>query len=61
MTLPIESFAQDFDPKFKVFHELMARKVRDILLVSAPPTTPGSWRRTAGCPSASSTSTAVST
>lgn len=36
MTLPIESFAQDFDPKFKVFHELMARKVRDVLLVSTP-------------------------
>ena len=36
MTLPIESFAQEFDPKFKVFHELMARKVRDILLVSTP-------------------------
>jgi DNA-binding NarL/FixJ family response regulator len=36
MTLPIEGFAQDFDPKFKVFHELMARKVRDILLVSTP-------------------------
>ena len=36
MTLPIESFAQEFDPKFKVFHELMSRKVRDILLVSTP-------------------------
>jgi hypothetical protein len=36
MTLPIESFAQDFDPKFKIFHELMARKVRDVLLVSTP-------------------------
>jgi len=36
MTLPIDSFAQDFDPKFKIFHELMARKVRDVLLVSTP-------------------------
>jgi hypothetical protein len=36
MTLPIESFVQEFDPKFKVFHELMARKVRDVLLVSTP-------------------------
>ena len=36
MTLPIESFAQDFDPKFKIFHELMARKVRNMLLVSTP-------------------------
>ncbi|UCD78935.1 MAG: phosphoenolpyruvate synthase/pyruvate phosphate dikinase [Desulfobacterales bacterium] len=36
MTLPIESFAEDFDPSFKIFHELMAKKVRDILLVSTP-------------------------
>lgn len=36
MTLPIDSFAADFDPKFKIFHELMARKVRDMLLVSTP-------------------------
>ena len=36
MTLPIESFAEDFDPHFKVFHELMAKKVRDVLLVSTP-------------------------
>jgi CheY-like chemotaxis protein len=36
MTLPIDSFAEDFDPRFKVFHELMAKKVRDILLVSTP-------------------------
>jgi CheY-like chemotaxis protein len=36
MTLEIESFAQDFDPRFKIFHELMARKIRDILLVSTP-------------------------
>ena len=36
MTLPIDSFAEDFDPSFKIFHELMAKKVRDILLVSTP-------------------------
>ena len=36
MTLPIESFSDEFDPSFKVFHELMAKKVRDILLVSTP-------------------------
>ncbi len=36
MALEIESFAEDFDPRFKLFHELMARKVRDILLVSTP-------------------------
>jgi hypothetical protein len=36
MVLEIESFAEDFDPRFKIFHELMARKVRDILLVSTP-------------------------
>jgi len=32
----IDSFAQEFDPQFKIFHELMARKIRDILLVSTP-------------------------
>ncbi len=36
MTLEIESFAKDFDPSFKIFHELMAKKVRDVLLVSTP-------------------------
>jgi CheY-like chemotaxis protein len=36
MSLDIDSFARDFDPRFKVFHELMAKKVRDILLVSTP-------------------------
>ena len=36
MTLDIESFAEDFDPRFKVFHELMAKKIRDVLLVSTP-------------------------
>ncbi|MCP4630120.1 MAG: hypothetical protein GY850_42410 [bacterium] len=36
MTLPIESFSEEFDPSFKIYHELMAKKVRDILLVSTP-------------------------
>jgi CheY-like chemotaxis protein len=36
MALDIESFSNDFDPSFKIFHELMAKKVRDILLVSTP-------------------------
>ncbi len=36
MELDIESFAEDFDPSFKVFHELMAKKVGQILLVSTP-------------------------
>jgi CheY-like chemotaxis protein len=36
MSLEIESFAEDFDPHFKIFHELMAKKVRDVLLVSTP-------------------------
>lgn len=29
-------FAEEFDPRFKVFHELMRRKVREVLLVSTP-------------------------
>ena len=36
MALPIESFSDEFDPSFKVYHDLMAKKVRDILLVSTP-------------------------
>jgi len=36
MTLPIESFSDELNPSFKIFHELMAKKVRDILLVSTP-------------------------
>ncbi|WP_027371339.1 PEP/pyruvate-binding domain-containing protein [Desulfovermiculus halophilus] len=28
--------SQEFDPHFKLFHELMARKIREILLVSTP-------------------------
>lgn len=35
MALEINHFADDFDPRFKVFHELMLKKVRDILLVSS--------------------------
>ncbi|MFH1137224.1 MAG: PEP/pyruvate-binding domain-containing protein [Pseudomonadota bacterium] len=33
--LEINHFADDFDPRFKIFHELMQWKVRDILLVSS--------------------------
>ncbi|MCP5535915.1 MAG: hypothetical protein H7A51_06730 [Akkermansiaceae bacterium] len=29
-------FAEEFDPRFKVFHELMRSKVREVLLVSTP-------------------------
>jgi len=36
MALDIESFAEDFDPSFKVFHELMAKKIGQVLLVSTP-------------------------
>ena len=36
MELEIESFAEDFDPSFKIFHELMAKKIGQILLVSTP-------------------------
>ncbi len=36
MELDIDSFAEDFDPSFKIFHELMAKKVGQILLVSTP-------------------------
>ena len=35
MSLDLKHFDDDFDPRFKTFHELMARKVRDILLVSS--------------------------
>ncbi|MBW2367195.1 MAG: hypothetical protein JRH15_04850 [Deltaproteobacteria bacterium] len=36
MVIDIDYFTEDFDPRFKVFHELMQKKVRDILLVSTP-------------------------
>lgn len=29
-------FSEEFDPRFKTFHELMRRKVREVLLVSTP-------------------------
>ncbi|MBC8463861.1 MAG: hypothetical protein H8D61_02675 [Deltaproteobacteria bacterium] len=29
-------FKADFDPRFKMFHELMAKKIREVLLVSTP-------------------------
>jgi len=32
----IGTLRNDFDPRFKIFHELMAKKVRDVLLVSTP-------------------------
>ncbi len=35
MALEIQNFPDDFGPHFKNFHELMARKVREILLVSS--------------------------
>lgn len=31
-----EHLADEFDPRFKIFHELMAQKIRSILLVSTP-------------------------
>ncbi len=36
MNIIIDHFADDFDPHFKLFHELMPKKVRNILLVSTP-------------------------
>jgi CheY-like chemotaxis protein len=36
MALPIDSLLEEFDPSFKIYHELMAKKVRDVLLVSTP-------------------------
>ncbi|MBW2635498.1 MAG: hypothetical protein JRE14_15555 [Deltaproteobacteria bacterium] len=36
MALDIGTFRKDFDARFKIFHELMAKKVRDVLLVSTP-------------------------
>jgi DNA-binding response OmpR family regulator len=32
----IDHSPEQFDPRFKIFHELMAKKVREILLVSTP-------------------------
>ena len=36
MAQDIGVLRNDFDPRFKIFHELMAKKVRDVLLVSTP-------------------------
>ena len=36
MASDIGTLRNDFDPRFKIFHELMAKKVRDVLLVSTP-------------------------
>jgi len=36
MTLAIDNLPKDYDPRFKIFHELMAKKIREILLVSTP-------------------------
>jgi hypothetical protein len=35
MVLPANHTLGDFDPRFKIFHELMQTKVSEILLVSA--------------------------
>lgn len=34
--MALDYFTGDFDPRFKIFHELMQKKIRDILLVSTP-------------------------
>jgi len=36
MTLRIDPFSTEFDSDFSIYHELMAHKVREILLVSTP-------------------------
>ena len=36
MTLAIDNLLREYDPRFKIFHELMARKIREVLLVSTP-------------------------
>ena len=36
MTLVIDNLLKDYDPRFKIFHELMAKKIREVLLVSTP-------------------------
>jgi len=32
----IDTLLRDYDPRFKIFHELMAKKIREVLLVSTP-------------------------
>ncbi len=36
MNMPCESNTDDFDLSFKIFHQLMAHKVNEIMLVSSP-------------------------
>ncbi len=36
MVIDIQQIEEAFDPRFKIFHELMAKKIREILLVSSP-------------------------
>jgi DNA-binding NarL/FixJ family response regulator len=36
MTLATDNYIRDYDPRFKIFHELMAKKIREVLLVSTP-------------------------
>ncbi|MDX9785719.1 MAG: PEP/pyruvate-binding domain-containing protein [Desulfobacterales bacterium] len=36
MTIEVDYFAEEFDPRFRIFHDLMQKKVADILLVSTP-------------------------
>jgi hypothetical protein len=36
VALEIDPFSKDFDSRFKIFHDLMAKKVKEILLVSTP-------------------------
>ena len=36
MAISADSVTEDFDPRFKIFHELMPNKIRHILLVSTP-------------------------
>ena len=36
MTIEIDRYGDDFDPRFKIFHELMEKKIREVLLVSTP-------------------------
>jgi hypothetical protein len=36
MNMPCEINVDDFDLSFKIFHQLMAHKVNEILLVSSP-------------------------
>ena len=35
MTLNNHQVSEEFDPNFKIFHELMKNKIREILLVSS--------------------------